>query len=113
MTTSSYTDNQLKHLNHPFYQEVAQFADETEKEQILKGAEKYEEPFTPDSWACDALASHAMQEFRDGQVYVTGMRDRMRKQEAKIAELEYEIQAWKTLTKLQSPFIDPKEVTHP
>lgn len=77
-------------LNHPFYKEVDEFCEEVKKQQILKGAEKYDEPFTPDSWTNDELADHGMQENRDQAVYITGMRDRMRKQEATIKQLKKE-----------------------
>lgn len=54
--------------------------------QTLKGADKYEEPFNPDSWSGDQLADHAMQELVDAERYVTGMRDRMRKLERELKE---------------------------
>jgi hypothetical protein len=89
-------------LNHPFYKEVDEFCEEVKQQQILKGAEKYDEPFTPDSWTNDELADHGMQENRDQAVYITGMRDRMRKQEAEINKLKKEnSELWAKLTALQ------------
>lgn len=76
-----------KHFNNPFYKEVDDFVKETKEQQILKGAEKYPEPFDPDSWSIEELAVHGMQELRDAQVYITGMRDRMRKQNKRINDL--------------------------
>lgn len=80
--------NIQKHLEHPFYGQVKEYVDEVEHQQILKGAEKYKEPFNPDSWTGDELALHAMQELRDGQVYVTGLRDRIRKLEKELKSLK-------------------------
>lgn len=80
--------NIQKHLDHPFYAEVKEYVDEVEHQQILKGAEKYPEPYNPNSWTGEELALHAMQELRDGQVYVTGMRQRMLKQEKIITSLK-------------------------
>lgn len=80
--------NLQKHLEHPFYKEVSDYVKKTEHEQIVKGSEKYAEPFKPDSWTNEELSDHAMQENRDQAVYITGMRDRMRKQELTIKYLE-------------------------
>lgn len=99
-----------KHLDHPFYGEVKDFVGEVEQQQILKGAEKYTEPFNPDSWSGDELAVHAMQELRDGQVYVTGMRDRMRKQAEQIETLKAEVEYWRLKAKTGSEYEKWKEV---
>ncbi|PAE27892.1 hypothetical protein CHI07_16985 [Paenibacillus sp. 7884-2] len=80
-------NNLLKHYNHPFYAKVDQITDEVKLMQIRKGAEKYPEPFTPSSWTGKELAIHALQELRDGQVYVVGMLER-------IVELEEEKEEW-------------------
>lgn len=63
--------------------------------QRIKGAEKYEELFNPDSHTDDELADHAMMEFHDGQEYVAGMRTRMRQLRAEIARLERELREYK------------------
>lgn len=83
--------NEFKHLTHPFYKEVEDYVLEVSREQILKGAAKYTEPFDPDSWTGEELANHAMQENRDQAVYITGMRTKMRQQERRIKELEIEV----------------------
>ncbi len=70
-------NNLLKHYNHQFYAKVDQITDEVKLMQIRKGAEKYPEPFTPSSWTGKELAIHALQELRDGQVYVVGMLERI------------------------------------
>jgi len=67
----------FKHFNHPFYKKVDQITDEVKEMQIRKGAEKYPEPFTPSSWTGKKLAIHALQELRDGQVYVVGLLERI------------------------------------
>lgn len=67
----------FKHFNHPFYRKVDQITDEVKQMQIRKGAEKYSEPFTPSSWTGKELAIHALQELRDGQVYVVGLLERI------------------------------------
>lgn len=67
----------FKHFNHPFYKKVDQITDEVKEMQIRKGAEKYPEPFTPSSWTGKELAIHALQELRDGQVYVVGLLERI------------------------------------
>lgn len=81
-------ENLLKHYNHPFYQKVDQITDEVKLMQIRKGAEKYPEPFTPSSWTGKELAIHALQELRDGQVYVVGMLERIEELEERNAFLE-------------------------
>lgn len=78
----------LQHLYHPFYQQVDEYVKQVAVQQVMKGAEKYDEPFNPDSWTSDELSNHAMQELRDAQVYTTGMRDRMRKLERENLELK-------------------------
>lgn len=89
-------DNLAEHMNHAFYEDVKRFWNEVRQGQIKKGAEKYPEPFNPDSWSCDELANHAMQENVDQAVYITGMRDRMRKQEKEIEWLRQELQTVQT-----------------
>ena len=79
-----------QHLNHPFYKRVDKITDEVKMMQIIKGAEKYPEPFTPSSWTGKELAIHALQELRDAQVYVVGMLER-------IEQLECEVKHWKEL----------------
>ena len=77
----------IKFWDHPFYVEVREYVTDTEIQQIEKGAEKYVEPFNPDSWSGDELSDHAMQEARDLQVYITGLRHHIRKVERQYDEL--------------------------
>lgn len=81
-------ENLAKHRANPFYEDVLSFWLGIRDGQIKKGAEKYPEPFNPDSWSVEELAVHAMQENVDQAVYITGMRDRLRKQQQHIRNLE-------------------------
>jgi hypothetical protein len=87
-------DNLVRHFQNPFYKEAKDFWNATRAEQIEKGAEKYPEPFNPDSWTNEELAQHAMQENVDQAHYITGMRDRMRKQETILCKVRMLINAW-------------------
>lgn len=72
-----------------------QYREDIKIRQRIKGAEKYEELFNPDSHTDDELADHAMMEFHDGQEYVAGIRTRMRQLRAEIARLERELREYK------------------
>ena len=76
--------NQLRHLEHPFYKKVDEVTKEIATEQILKGSEKYPNPFSPDDWTNLELVRHQLQELRDAQVYSVGLLDRLEKQEKEI-----------------------------
>ncbi|WP_157800940.1 hypothetical protein [Bacillus solitudinis] len=82
--------NKQKHLEHPFYKKVKAITDNIAIEQIVKGSEKYKEPFNPSSWSNEELAIHILQELRDGQVYAVGLLDRMKEQELEIQNLRKE-----------------------
>lgn len=73
----SMDENLTKHIHHPFYKKVDKLVEDVRMMQLRKGAEKYPEPFTPSSWTGKELAIHALQELRDGQVYVVGMLERI------------------------------------
>lgn len=68
-------ENERKHLNHPFYKRVENVVNEVAREQIIKGSEKYSEPFNPQSWTGAQLVKHGLQEARDLQVYLVGLLD--------------------------------------
>lgn len=76
-----------EHLDHPFYKKVDDVTEEVALEQILKGAAKYDEPFNPGSWSGRQLTIHALQELRDGQVYVVGMMEKFEEMESEIRKL--------------------------
>ena len=78
------------HLNNPFYKRVDEVTAEVATGQILKGSEKYEEPFTPSSWTGSELVNHALQELRDGQVYVVGMMEKFEELESENERLQKE-----------------------
>jgi hypothetical protein len=67
------TANEEKHLNHPFYAEANQYRETVRREQVLKGAHKYPEPFNPFSWSPKELLQHAMQENVDQGHYEYGL----------------------------------------
>ncbi len=85
-----YTEKQLKHLNHPFYKVVDDITKQVAEEQILKGAEKYPEPFDPFSWNPEELIHHNLQELRDAQVYAVGMYQVLVQMKAEIRRLTEE-----------------------
>jgi hypothetical protein len=65
----------------PFYQKAKQFFISFQWGQIQKGAEKYDEPFDPDSWTADELLEHGMQEAVDLTHYLVGLHDKIKKLE--------------------------------
>lgn len=80
-----------EHLEHPFYKKVDKVTGEIATEQILKGANKYREPFNPGSWTNKELVKHQLQELRDAQVYGVGLLERLEEQEAEIEKRKYAI----------------------
>ncbi|MFS0784767.1 hypothetical protein [Bacillus sp. 1P06AnD] len=80
--------NLEKHLTHPLYRQAESYRETIRREQIIKGSEKYVEPFNPSSWTVQQLADHAMQENVDQAHYIYGMKKRMEEQEIYIKELE-------------------------
>lgn len=74
-----------EHLEHPFYAKVREIVADVEHQQILKGAEKYPEPFNPQNWTPKELLQHIMQELRDGQVYAVGLFELIEKLEKDVA----------------------------
>lgn len=69
--------NQERHLNHPFYSEANQYRETVRREQVLKGAAKYPEPFNPASWTAKELLAHAMQENVDQAHYIYGLFEKL------------------------------------
>lgn len=70
-------ENEKKHLEHDFYRQSHNYREEVRKQQILKGAEKYPEPFTPDSWSDRELIDHTMMENVDQGHYIVGLGKRI------------------------------------
>lgn len=75
----------VEHLDHPFYAKVREIVADVEHQQIIKGAEKYPEPFNPHNWTPKELLQHLMQELRDGQVYGVGLFELIEKLEKEVA----------------------------
>lgn len=73
-----------EHLFHPFYAKVREIVADVEHQQIIKGAEKYPEPFNPHNWTPKELLQHLMQELRDGQVYGVGLFELIEKLEKEV-----------------------------
>lgn len=74
-------DSKLQiHLAHPFYQQAKEVWEKVREGQIIKGSEKYQEPFTPSSWTNTQLVEHAIQENVDQLHYIVGMQQRMESQ---------------------------------
>lgn len=94
-------ENTKKHLNHPFYEDANSYRESVRLDQILKGAEKYPEPFNPKSWTSKQLVEHAMQENVDQAHYIYGLFTR-------IVELEQALDFYAQLEnyddKHRSPF---------
>lgn len=84
-------DRVQRHINHPFYKKVDVITAEVAEGQILKGAEKYDEPFNPKSWTGREKAIHLLQELRDAQVYGVGMLEHIEELEEEIEHLRSEI----------------------
>lgn len=80
-----------EHLSSPFYKKAKKFWEAVRIGQIHKGAEKYDEPFTPSSWTNEELVVHAIQENVDQLHYIIGMKERMEEQQRTIDELHNEI----------------------
>lgn len=75
-------------LSHPFYIKAKEQFEVVRQGQIVKGAEKYNEPFTPSSWTNAQLGQHALEEVVDLNHYLCGMIERMEYQNNYILLLE-------------------------
>jgi hypothetical protein len=85
-------DNAAKHLESHFYTEANQYRERERIGQIVKGAEKYPEPFNPASWTAKELLQHAMQENIDQGHYIYGLFE-------KIEAMEQELEKYKNRCK--------------
>lgn len=77
-----------KHLNHSFYKEVNKYREEVRIGQIIKGSEKYPEPFTTSSWSNDEIIEHAMQGNVDQAHYIYAAKERMKELEKSLSEMK-------------------------
>lgn len=78
-----------QHLEHPFYKDANVYREEVRKEQIIKGAHKYPEPFNPNSWTAKELLQHAMQENVDQAHYIFGLFEKIEEMQTQIYSLEH------------------------
>lgn len=79
--------NEQRHLDSPFYKESNEYREIIRLGQILKGAEKYPEPFNPHSWKPEELLAHAMQENVDQGHYIYGLYEKIREMEKELESL--------------------------
>lgn len=77
-----------QHLNHPFYKDVETYREDVRIGQIIKGSEKYPEPFTTSSWTNDEIVEHAMQENVDQAHYIYAAKERMDELQRKVDRYE-------------------------
>lgn len=73
-----------RHLDHQFYKNADEYRDQVRIGQIIKGSEKYNEPFTPSSWSAMQLLEHAMQENVDQAHYIYGLYEHIKVLENKV-----------------------------
>jgi hypothetical protein len=85
------TEKKHEHLNSPFYKRSENFRAEVKRGQILKGAEKYHEPFNPRSWTAEELLVHAMQENVDQEHYQYGLYEKLVELQSENEQLKAEI----------------------
>lgn len=84
-------DNERRHLEHPFYGDANKYREDVRREQILKGAAKYPEPFNPKSWTAKELLQHAMQENVDQAHYIFGLYEKISEIEAESDKMHFSI----------------------
>lgn len=83
-------DEVKQHLDHQFYIDARAYTEKIRVGQILKGAEKYPEPFTTESWTNEEIVVHAMQENVDQTHYIYACKERMEQQHNHIEMLRNE-----------------------
>jgi hypothetical protein len=74
------------HFSNPIYLKADAMAQEVRRDQIIKGAQKYDEPLNPASWTPKQLIQHAFQENIDQQHYLAALQE-------KFEAMERELQA--------------------
>ena len=89
----------------PFYEKALTLFTRTQNKQILKGLQKYPEPFNPHSWTPDELLDHALEEAVDLTHYVVGLKELLDSKENYIKQLEQELRYLKSEnTRVQSKY---------
>jgi hypothetical protein len=93
----------------PFYEKAKALWQRTQDAQILKGLQKYPEPFNPHSWTPEQLLNHALEETVDLTHYLVGLKelldakdkeiqdwiDAVRSKDKEIANLKANENGWK------------------
>lgn len=80
---------------YPFYKKARDLWERTQVGQIIKGLQKYPEPFNPHSWTAKELLDHALEESVDLVHYLVGLKDLVDEKDAVIEKQGYEIVALK------------------
>lgn len=82
-------DKLAHQLEHDFYKRTDAFRDQVKLEALTKAAEKYPEPFNPDSWSSEQLARHAMAENYDQSNYINGLYEKLQKTKQELDKILY------------------------
>jgi hypothetical protein len=77
----------------PFYEKALDLFKRTQKAQIIKGLQKYPEPFNPHSWTPDELLTHALEETVDLTHYLVGLRELIEAKDEEIEQLKAELRS--------------------
>lgn len=85
-------DRYHKSQKSGFYERARKAWENVQTEQIMKGMEKYPEPFNPRSWTPKELVRHALQENVDQAHYIYGLYELLLEREEKIKTLEALVQ---------------------
>jgi hypothetical protein len=77
--------------SYPFYKKARDLWTETQVNQIIKGLDKYPEPFNPRSWSPQELLNHALEESVDLTHYLVGLKELLDDKDTEIDRLKIEI----------------------
>jgi hypothetical protein len=83
------------HLSNPLYKEANFNWQRTQLQQIIKGAEKYNEPLNPASWTGAQLIEHAMQENIDQAHYLTAIGEKVKELEKALQKANTDALYWR------------------
>jgi hypothetical protein len=83
------------HLSNPLYKEANFNWQRTQLQQIIKGAEKYNEPLNPASWTGQQLIEHAMQENIDQAHYLTALGEKVKELEKALQKANSDTSYWR------------------
>jgi hypothetical protein len=81
--------------SYPFYKKARELWMNTQTNQIIKGLEKYPEPFTPSHWTANELLDHALEESVDLVHYIVGLKELLDAKDAEIERLKEEMERLK------------------